>query len=86
MQLTKLESEVFAGLLENVESSHGNNGKMWGTVYLMNAKPERISLFQFAAVLSNLQQKGLYQKKWGRGYLSGGHHYFGYVLEEGVEQ
>jgi hypothetical protein len=83
MKLTKLESEVFSALLEHVENSHGQNGKTWGTVYLMNAKPENISLFQFAAVLSNLEQKGLYKKNW---HESGSHHYFGYVLEPELAQ
>lgn len=62
MQLTKLESQVFKALQKNGENSQTVEGTIWWTVYLPNAKPKSMSAHQFAAILSNLEQKGLYQK------------------------
>lgn len=68
MNLTKMESEILAALRDNVEAGTGDG---WMNVYILNAKPKNMTPHQFAGVLSNLQQKGLYRPR--------GDNYFGDV-------
>lgn len=59
MQLTELESTMLQALRFCREGGTLSSG--WASVYLDNARVEGISEKQKSALLSNLQQKGLYQ-------------------------
>lgn len=58
MQLTELESQMLQALRQNYE---GNAGNGWGGIYLDNANVPGVDSRQKSALLSNLQQKGLYR-------------------------
>lgn len=68
MKLTKNETQVLAALRNEAE---GETRSGWMQVYLPNAKPNDMTAAQFAGVLSNLKQKGLYESQ--------GDNYFGEV-------
>jgi hypothetical protein len=60
VKLTELEAKIYNSLLDNYEGAEVNG---WALVYLDNARPSNINARQFAAILSSLQQKGLYQSR-----------------------
>jgi hypothetical protein len=60
MTLTALETTILTALRNNTEGSNENG---WMSVYLDNARPSNVSAHQFAAILGNLKQKGLYRSQ-----------------------
>jgi hypothetical protein len=60
MTLTALETTILTALRNEAEGMN-NNG--WVSVYLDNARPDDVSAHQFAAILGNLKQKGLYRSQ-----------------------
>jgi len=70
MKLTDLEAKVYSSMLENCEYDLGEG---WAQIYLDNARPADMSARQFAAILSSLKQKGLYESQ--------GDNFFGLVLK-----
>lgn len=59
--LTAKEVELLAMLQDAVEEWHDD--EPWGDVYLDNARG-RFGRHEFAALLSNLSQKGFYRDAW----------------------
>ena len=58
MTLTALETTILTALRNEAE---GLNENGWESVYLDNARPDDLSAHQFAAILGNLEKKGLYR-------------------------
>lgn len=61
--LTAKEGELLAMLQDAVED--WRDDEPWGDVYLDNARG-RFGRHEFAALLSNLAQKGYYRESWDR--------------------
>jgi hypothetical protein len=68
--LTALETKVYNAMLESCEYEIGDG---WAQIYLDNARPDDINARQFAAILSSLEQKGLYKSQ--------GDNFFGLVFQ-----
>lgn len=58
MSLTKLETQMLQALRQKHE---GDSSAEWASVYIDNAVVPGVDSKQKSALLSNLQQKGLYQ-------------------------
>jgi hypothetical protein len=62
MTLTNQATEILNALRSYAESTtEKENGEIWASVYLDNARPNNMTANQFAGYLSALQAAGLYK-------------------------